>query len=91
MNGRTPLWQTREASVFGDPWFVFKFGPLGYWVPVKWQGYLVLLVQIGIFILLNQNPLFKHLLAPWDGYLRGGIVGVFLVLIALSLLKTRWR
>ena len=60
-------------AVFKRIWFKRKAYGYG-WTPATWQGWLVLAVWLGIFVMLIKNPAHPHVLAS---------IGSAVVLIAV--------
>ncbi|BBF80654.1 hypothetical protein [Asticcacaulis excentricus] len=86
-----PLWdQKRPTPKIRGAWFLFKWGPFGFWWPITWQGYLLTLGEIlcigggvGTGVALIERGF------EWGKYIASGSVFVFLILFVFSIRKTR--
>jgi|GEM_PF-3946086 len=88
-----PLWERREHEQ-DDSWFhAVKYPFAGIWYPVRWQGLLLLAIQGGLLYFVASGPEGLPFKLPelWQDWFVWSVLGAFVILFAITIVKTRWR
>ncbi|MFT3996381.1 MAG: hypothetical protein QM667_03165 [Asticcacaulis sp.] len=87
----SPLWdQKRPTPQVRGAWFLFRWGPFGFWWPITWQGYLLMLIE-GLCLgggMEVGSELVKRGFA-WGQYVTYAGAIIFVLLFIFSIRKTR--